>query len=67
MDNKHYRDSSGKLIFGDPILCAQFLRNYVDIPLLKDVEPKDIEDVNERYIHMFTEERDSDVSSETRA
>lgn len=61
LDNVHYRDSSGKTIFEDPILCAQFLKNYVDIPMLKDVEPEDIEDVTERYVHMFIEERNSDV------
>lgn len=61
LDNKRYRDSSGKIIFEDPILCSQFLKNYVDIPMLKDVQPEDIEDVTERYIHMFTEERNSDV------
>lgn len=61
LSNKHYRDSSGKKIFEDPILCSQFLKDYVDIPLLKNVKPEDIEDVSERYIHMFTEERDSDV------
>ena len=59
--NEHYKDSSGKIIFEDAILCSQFLRNYVDIPILKDVKPEDIEDVSERYIHMFTEERNSDV------
>lgn len=60
-DNGHYRDSSGKTIFKDPVLCSQFLKNYVDIPMLKDVKPEDIEDVSERYVHMFTEERESDV------
>ena len=55
------RDSSGKLIFQDPILCAQFLRGYVDIPMLKDVQPGDIEDETERFVHLFTEERNSDV------
>ncbi len=55
------RDSSGKLIFQDPILCAQFLRGYVDIPLLKDVQPEDIQDETERFVHLFTEERNSDV------
>lgn len=60
-DNRHYRDSSGKTIFKDPVLCSQFLKNYVDIPMLKDVKPEDIEDVSERYVHMFTEERESDV------
>ncbi len=61
LKNSKYRDSSSKIIFEDPILCAQFLRGYVDIPLLKNVQPEDIEDVSERYVHMFVEERDSDV------
>lgn len=60
-NNRHYRDSSGKTIFKDPVLCSQFLKNYVDVPMLKDVKPEDIEDVSERYVHMFTEERESDV------
>lgn len=59
--NRKARDSSSKLIFENPILCAQFLRGYLDIPLLKEVQPEDIEDVSERYVHMFTEERNSDV------
>ena len=59
--NSKARDSSSKLIFENPILCAQFLRGYLDIPLLKEVQPEDIEDVSERYVHMFTEERNSDV------
>ena len=61
LKNSGHRDSSSKIIFEDPILCAQFLRGYVDIPILKNVQPEDIEDVSERYIHMFVEERDSDV------
>lgn len=59
--NSEPLDSSSKLIFGDPIFCAQFLRGYTEIPLLKNVQPEDIEDVSERYVHMFAEERDSDV------
>ena len=39
----------------------QFLNGYVDIPMLKEVKPEDIEDVSNRYVHMFTEERNSDV------
>ena len=42
LTNTKLRDSSAKIIFKDPILCAQFLRDYVDIPILKDVEPEDI-------------------------
>ena len=68
LNNAHYRDSSGKTIFEDPILCAQFLRDYIDVgaPILKDVQPEDIEDVTERFIHMFTEERESDVVKKIR-
>ena len=61
LNNSKERDSSSKLIFGDHKLCSQFLRGYVDIPLLKNVQPEDIEDVTNRYVHMFTEERNSDV------
>lgn len=43
------------------ILCAQFLRNYTGIPLFRNVQPEDIEDVSERFVHMFTVERNSDV------
>ena len=64
--NSKYRDSSSKIIFEDTILCAQFLRGYLDIPLLRDVRPEDIEDVSERYVHMFMEERDSDVVKRVR-
>ena len=66
ISNSQMRDTSSKLIFSDPILCAQFLRGYVDIPLLKDVQPEDIEDVTGRYLHMFTEERNSDSVSRVR-
>ena len=31
------------------MLCAQFLRDNIDIPILKDVQPQDISDVTERY------------------
>lgn len=59
--NSKTKDSSSKLIFENPVLCAQFLRGYLDIPFLKEIQPEDIEDVSERYVHMFTEERNSDV------
>lgn len=59
--NSKKRDSSSKLIFEDNTLCAQFLRGYTNIPQLQNVQPEDIEDVSERYVHMFTEERNSDV------
>jgi len=66
ISNSKVMDSSGKIIFGDPVLCAQFLRGYVNIPILKDVQPEDIEDVSERYVHLFVEERNSDVVKKVR-
>ena len=42
-------------------MCAQFLKGYLNIPLLQDVQPEDIEDVTGRYVHLFAEERNSDV------
>ena len=59
--NSMPKDSSAKKIFGDSTLCAQFLRDYVDIPMLKTVKPEDIEDVTTQYLPMFSNERDSDI------
>ncbi len=61
MNNRRTADSGGKLIFENPTLCSQLLRDYSGIELLKDIRPEDIEDVTERFIPMFTEERDADV------
>lgn len=58
--NAQVRDSGGKAIFEDNILCSQFLRDYIDLPCLKDVCPEDIEDVSEQYVTMFAQERNSD-------
>lgn len=49
-----------KEIFDKHTLCAQFLRDYVDVGLLKDVQPEDIEDISERFLELWQENRDSD-------
>ncbi len=59
--NKKTRDSNGKVIFDDNILCAQFLKDYVPLPILKSVRPEDIGDISERYVPLFTSEREADV------
>lgn len=61
LTNSKTKDSSGKIIFSDAVLCSQFLNGYVNIPILKNVQPGDIEDVTNRFVHMFTEERNSDI------
>lgn len=61
ISNPHLRDSSSKLIFGDNILCSQFLRDYADMEILKNIQPEDIEDVSERYVPLYSTERESDT------
>ena len=58
--NFKVRDSSGKAIFADDELCAQFVRDYVDIPELKHVTAEDIEDVSSQFVPLFAEERNAD-------
>lgn len=61
IDNPRLRDSSSKLIFGDSILCSQFLRDYADMEILRNIQPEDIEDVSERYVPLYSTERESDT------
>lgn len=55
------RDVNSKVIFHDPILCSQFLRDNIDIPLLKSVKPEDIEDVSVRYQSYLGTEFEADT------
>lgn len=59
--NTKRSDSSSKLIFGDDILCSQFFRDYGDLEILRHIQPEDIEDVSERYVPLFSTERESDT------
>ena len=58
--NSKTADSSSKIIFEDSILCSQFLRDYINLPCLKNVQPEDIEDVSDQYVPLFAEERNAD-------
>ena len=66
ISNHNVADSGGKLIFENPTLCSQLLRDYSGIEILKNVKPEDIEDVTERFIPMFTDEREADVVKRVR-
>ena len=61
LNNRKLGDSTSKLIFGDAVLCAQFMRDFLDIPILKNVRPEDIEDVSQRFVPLFTSEREADT------
>ncbi|WP_010261352.1 Rpn family recombination-promoting nuclease/putative transposase [Treponema primitia] len=55
------RDNSFKLILGNHQLFVEFLRDYLNIDLLKDVQPEDIEDMSERFLPLFQDNQDSDT------
>ena len=40
------RNTNSKNIFQEPMLYAQFLRDNLNVPVLKNVQPEDIEDVS---------------------
>ena len=54
-------DIKSKTIFQNPVLCSQFLRDYVNHPMLKNIQPEDIEDYTDRYISYFGVEFESDT------
>jgi len=54
-------DNSFKLIFGDHRLFSDFLRDFIHIDVLKNVQPEDIEDISERFIPLFQGSRDLDT------
>ncbi|MCD8134139.1 MAG: Rpn family recombination-promoting nuclease/putative transposase [Clostridiales bacterium] len=60
------RDINSKRIFEDPVLCAQFLRNYVGVEEVKHVSPDDIENVSTRYHPYLGAEFQSDTVNRIR-
>ena len=42
-------------------MCAQFLDGYIPIECLKGLKPEQIEDMSERFVTMWDNERESDV------
>ena len=54
-------DNSFKLIFDDHRLFSQFIRDFINIDILKEVNPEDIEDLSERFIPLTRNSRDSDT------
>ena len=54
-------DIKSKTIFANPVLCCQFLRNYVNHPAVKNIQPEDIEDYTDRFIPYFGVEFEADT------
>ena len=59
--NQHIGDINSKTIFKNNILCAQFIRDNLNIPLLRDVQPEDLEDVTEHFNSYFGIEYEADT------
>ncbi len=59
--NNIKNDIKSKTIFQNPVLCSQFLRNYVDHPMMKNIQPSDIEDCTDRYLSYFGVEFEADT------
>jgi len=55
------KDNSFKLIFDEPELFVSFLRNHIPIDIFNDVTPADIEDITERFLPLFQDNKDSDT------
>jgi hypothetical protein len=61
MPIREIKDNSVKRILGTHELFVEFLRDYIPIDILKNVQPEDIEDLSERFLPLFQEHRDSDT------
>ena len=55
------KDTSLKLVLNEPELFVEFLRDFVPIEILKDIDPKDVEDVTERLLPLLSEQKDLDT------
>lgn len=61
MNNSKIKDCNAKVVLENPKLCLQLLQDYLGLDIFKNVKVENIEDVTERFLPMFTEERDADV------
>ncbi len=55
------KDNSLKIILADHQLFVEFLRDFVPLEIFRDVTPTDVEDITERFLPLFQENRDSDT------
>jgi len=58
---REIKDNSYRKILSEPELFCQFIRNFIPVELLKDIQPDDIQDHTERYLPLISGNRDTDV------
>ena len=59
--NNHKNDIKSKTVLDNPVLCCQFLRNYVNHPMVRNIRPEDIEDYTDRFKSYFGVEFEADT------
>ena len=62
----HIKDANAKIVFGNHELFAQFLRDFSNVDMFKDITADDITDVTDRYIPYLGIEFSSDVVKKIR-
>ena len=58
---ENIKDNIFKTVFGEPKLFVEFLTNFIPIDILKNLSPDQIEDISERYLPLFSDNKDSDT------
>lgn len=58
---KNIKDNGFKKIFGDKQLFCEFIKSFINIEILKDIKPSDVEDISGRFINIYKENIDSDT------
>ncbi|MCL2070419.1 MAG: hypothetical protein FWH19_05480, partial [Treponema sp.] len=61
MPTHNTADNSFKRIFDDHRLFVDFIKDFIQIEILEDIKPEDIEDISERFLPLFQENRDADT------
>ncbi len=61
MIKKNIKDNSFKEVFGNHQLFCEFIKSFINIDILKNIQPEDIEDISERFITILKENRDGDT------
>ena len=64
--NTTTNDIKSKTVFQNPVLCCQFLKDYVNHPIVQNIQPEDIEDYTSRYLTFFGVEYNSDTVKKIR-
>ena len=58
---KKAKDNSIKMVLDEPEMFVSFLKDFIPIDILKDIEPSDIEDVTTSLLTLVAEQKDSDT------